>query len=104
MKTVIAGTQGYVRPAMIRQLQLKQDALKNLKVRLLANSGARPHAGRDGRRHVHPVLISGYVIGENAVGNFDGKAGRSEWIRTTGPCVPNTVLYQAELHSEGRAL
>src|SRR5579871_4354301 len=28
--------------------------------------------------------------------------GRSEWIRTTGPCVPNTVLYQAELHSDRR--
>ena len=27
-------------------------------------------------------------------------AGRSEWIRTTGPCLPKTVLYQAELHSE----
>jgi hypothetical protein len=26
--------------------------------------------------------------------------GRSERIRTSGPCVPNTVLYQAELHSE----
>jgi hypothetical protein len=25
--------------------------------------------------------------------------GRSERIRTSGPCVPNTVLYQAELHS-----
>ena len=25
--------------------------------------------------------------------------GRSEWIRTTGPHVPNVVLYQAELHS-----
>ena len=28
------------------------------------------------------------------------KAGRSEWIRTTGPYVPNVVLYQAELHSD----
>ena len=27
------------------------------------------------------------------------KIGRSERIRTSGPCVPNTVLYQAELHS-----
>ncbi len=26
--------------------------------------------------------------------------GRSERIRTSGPCVPNTVLYQAELHSD----
>ena len=26
-------------------------------------------------------------------------SGRSERIRTSGPCVPNTVLYQAELHS-----
>ena len=28
------------------------------------------------------------------------KIGRSEWIRTTGPCLPKTVLYQAELHSD----
>ena len=28
--------------------------------------------------------------------------GRSERIRTSGPCVPNTVLYQAELHSGSR--
>ena len=102
---MIGGNQGYVGPAVIRQLQLKRDAIfKSLKVRLLPNTGACPRAGRRGRRHAHPVSISGHVIGENAVGNFDGKAGRSEWIRTTGPCVPNTVLYQAELHSEGRAL
>ena len=30
------------------------------------------------------------------------KSGRSERIRTSGPCVPNTVLYQAELHSDDR--
>ena len=29
-----------------------------------------------------------------------GILGRSERIRTSGPCVPNTVLYQAELHSD----
>ena len=29
--------------------------------------------------------------------------GRSERIRTSGPCVPNTVLYQAELHSDRAA-
>ena len=28
--------------------------------------------------------------------------GRSEWIRTTGPRLPKTVLYQAELHSDPR--
>ena len=26
--------------------------------------------------------------------------GRSEKIRTSGPCLPKTVLYQAELHSD----
>ena len=31
--------------------------------------------------------------------DFIELAGRSERIRTSGPCVPNTVLYQAELHS-----
>lgn len=33
-------------------------------------------------------------------GQITGVIGRSERIRTSGPCVPNTVLYQAELHSE----
>jgi hypothetical protein len=33
-------------------------------------------------------------------GQITGAIGRSERIRTSGPCVPNTVLYQAELHSE----
>ncbi len=28
--------------------------------------------------------------------------GRSERIRTSGPCLPKTVLYQAELHSDRR--
>jgi hypothetical protein len=28
------------------------------------------------------------------------KNGRSERIRTSGPYVPNVVLYQAELHSD----
>jgi peptidoglycan/LPS O-acetylase OafA/YrhL len=32
-----------------------------------------------------------------------GMTGRSERIRTSGPCVPNTVLYQAELHSDRAA-
>ena len=29
-------------------------------------------------------------------------SGRSGWIRTSGPCLPKTVLYQAELHSDLR--
>jgi hypothetical protein len=29
--------------------------------------------------------------------------GRSERIRTSGPCLPKTVLYQAELHSDRAA-
>ncbi len=35
-----------------------------------------------------------------AFGRAAEPIGRSERIRTSGPCVPNTVLYQAELHSE----
>ena len=31
---------------------------------------------------------------------FEGKGGRGERIRTSGPCLPKTVLYQAELHSD----
>ncbi len=30
------------------------------------------------------------------------KSGRSERIRTSGPRLPKTVLYQAELHSDTR--
>ena len=34
----------------------------------------------------------------------DEKVGRGDWIRTSDTCVPNAVLYQAELHpEEGRA-
>ena len=33
---------------------------------------------------------------------FPGKDGRSERIRTSDPCVPNAVLYQAEPHSDLR--
>src|SRR3954467_10579588 len=29
-------------------------------------------------------------------------AGRGDWIRTSDSCVPNAVLYQAELHPERR--
>ena len=35
-----------------------------------------------------PMRICGFLI------------GRSERIRTSGPCLPKTVLYQAELHSD----
>ena len=28
------------------------------------------------------------------------RVGRSERIRTSGPCLPKAVLYQAELHSD----
>jgi hypothetical protein len=33
-------------------------------------------------------------------GNRSLKAGRGDWIRTSDTCVPNAVLYQAELHPE----
>ena len=33
-------------------------------------------------------------------GFFVTKFGRSDMIRTCDPCVPNAVLYQAELHSD----
>ena len=32
--------------------------------------------------------------------DFPDKNGRSERIRTSDPCVPNAVLYQAEPHSD----
>ena len=33
-----------------------------------------------------------------------GIIGRGEKIRTSGPCLPKAVLYQAELHPEPRAI
>src|SRR5467141_1954969 len=30
----------------------------------------------------------------------ESEAGRGDWIRTSDSCVPNAVLYQAELHPE----
>lgn len=32
-----------------------------------------------------------------SLGRFPGMSGRGKRIRTSGPCVPNAVLYQAEL-------
>ena len=34
--------------------------------------------------------------------HFKAKAGRGERIRTSGPYVPNVVLYQAELLPDGQ--
>ena len=31
---------------------------------------------------------------------LEGKTGRGERIRTSGPCLPKAVLYQAELHPD----
>ena len=39
------------------------------------------------------------VFYRNSFLTLPSGSGRSEWIRTTGPCLPKTVLYQAELHS-----
>ena len=41
-------------------------------------------------------------VGGQTTKRIDRQNGRSERIRTSGPCVPNTVLYQAELHSDTR--
>ena len=43
------------------------------------------------------VIFNAQTIGASQQGQFHG---RGEWIRTTGPCLPKTVLYQAELHPE----
>ena len=37
--------------------------------------------------------------GQRTIGFAGLFAGRSERIRTSGPCLPKAVLYQAELHS-----
>ena len=52
-----------------------------------------------------PVVSTRYPRrgGAMSVGRKSLKYGRSERIRTSGPCLPKTVLYQAELHSADRA-
>ena len=51
------------------------------------------------RYHYHPApsVHASFTNNFSEVIDF---IGRSERIRTSGPCVPNTVLYQAELHSD----
>ena len=46
------------------------------------------------------VFHRGYPV--FIVTNYGGgrESGRSDMIRTCDPCVPNAVLYQAELHSD----
>src|SRR3974390_2853931 len=50
-------------------------------------------------RNLHTVRWVAPISGKH-VFYLDKITGRSERIRTSGPCVPNTVLYQAELHSD----
>jgi hypothetical protein len=84
-----------VRPALRdRGLQFRAFSMP------LAASAREPGALK-GAPHEAPVSdeegIRGKVLGRRLSG-----PGRSERIRTSGPCVPNTVLYQAELHSGQR--
>jgi hypothetical protein len=55
------------------------------------------------RSVLKPLLVNPLAAKSVNINGFKGLAGhiagRSERIRTSGPCVPNTVLYQAELHS-----
>lgn len=54
----------------------------------------------DHRHHQPFRLMSGNQAGKSArVCQPVGIIGRSERIRTSDPCLPKTVLYQAELHS-----
>ena len=46
--------------------------------------------------YVLTVAVSTFAEGLYVTENI----GRSERIRTSGPCLPKTVLYQAELHSD----
>ncbi len=51
-------------------------------------------------------LVSGtrsYIV-STEVAECVGIIGRGEKIRTSGPCLPKAVLYQAELHPEPRAI
>ncbi len=42
---------------------------------------------------LRPTGVIKYLINQE-------KTGRGEKIRTSGPCLPKTVLYQAELHPD----
>ena len=46
------------------------------------------------------VLENGHMTTGLKPGLPKAFVGRSERIRTSGPCLPKTVLYQAELHSD----
>ncbi len=55
-------------------------------------------------RH-HLILTSFGMVTRHLVNAKKAKLsaltdGRSERIRTSGPCLPKAVLYQAELHSD----
>ena len=47
-----------------------------------------------------PSGIDPRHTGENLLEVISLKRGRGERIRTSDSCVPNAVLYQAELHPE----
>ena len=51
------------------------------------------HCARHHQAKKNPLISQGVLM---------IPTGRSERIRTSGPCVPNTVLYQAELRSVTR--
>lgn len=44
-----------------------------------------------------------HLLKERAAISKISQSGRSERIRTSDPCLPKTVLYQAELHSDRAA-
>ena len=85
-----------------------------LQVPFFVVAGIAVHFGENGRCSVPPASAErpgtgkpttpqGKSPASDAGGGFRRcRLGRSERIRTSGPCVPNTVLYQAELRSVGR--
>ena len=50
---------------------------------------------------IYDQLVDWYKKGDLDFSRSPFHVGRSDRIRTCDPCVPNAVLYQAELHSDG---
>ena len=89
-----------------RLIEIKALAPKTAQFRLVSRFAPICQGHRFARFGTHKTTRSETAVSQSAtqtgiLGEVDrGRDGRSEWIRTTGPCLPKTVLYQAELHSD----
>ena len=61
-------------------------------------TGTKRTLNREAAAETKKPASAGYRL---ALGSLGLLLGRGEWIRTSDTCVPNAVLYQAELHPDG---